>query len=147
MVWSNIMYLSLGVWLILSIKTGIWRYEFLWAIPTSVFMFAVLLTVVVLMGVLFESTALATMVTVGLMIVSPILAQTSTMVGLLSSELYRDIWRFLYNVLPKVYGVGAMTLDIVRKKPVTDLFPIWSSAMFGLAMLSAAIYVFRKRDF
>lgn len=144
---GNTAYLALGVWLILSAKTGVWRYEFLWSIPTTIFIFSVLLAVVVLVGVLFESTALATMVTVGLMIVSPILAQTSTMMKLLSSEFYRDIWRMLYNVLPKVYGIGVMTLDIVRQKPVTDFSPIWTSALFGAAMLAIAAYVFTRRNF
>jgi ABC-type transport system involved in multi-copper enzyme maturation permease subunit len=143
----NIIYLVLGVWLILGAKTGIWRTEFLWAIATTVFIFAVLLSVVVLMGVLFESTALATMVTVGLMIVSPILAQNTTMMKLLSSEAYRNVWRLLYNVLPKVYGMGSMTLDIVRQRQIKDFSDIWTSALFGLVMLGAAIYFFSRRDF
>jgi ABC-type transport system involved in multi-copper enzyme maturation permease subunit len=144
---ANTTYLVLGVWLILSAKTGVWKPEFLISIATTILVFAVLLTVVVLLGVLFESTALATMVTVGLMIISPILAQTTTMMKLLSSELSRDIWRLLYNVLPKVYGIGKMTLDIVRRQPVGDLSPIWTSLLFGAAVLAAAIYVFQKRNF
>jgi ABC-2 type transport system permease protein len=143
----NIAYLVLGVWLILSVKTGIWRPAFLWSILTTLFVFAVLLTVVVLVGVLFESTALSTMVTVGIMILSPILAQTSTMMKLLSSETYRNIWRFFYNVLPKVYDMGSMTLSIVKQQQVTNLAPIWSSALFGVAILGAAIYMFNRRDF
>jgi ABC-2 type transport system permease protein len=143
----NIAYLVLGVWLILSVKTGIWRPAFLWSIVTTLFVFAVLLTVVVLVGVLFESTALSTMVTVGIMILSPILAQTSTMMKLLSSETYRNIWRFFYNVLPKVYDMGSMTLSIVKQQQVTNLAPIWSSALFGVAILGAAIYMFNRRDF
>jgi ABC-2 type transport system permease protein len=143
----NIAYLVLGVWLILSVKTGIWRPAFLWSILTTLFVFAVLLTVVVLVGVLFESTALSTMVTVGIMILSPILAQTSTMMKLLSSETYRNIWRFFYNVLPKVYDMGSMTLSIVKQQQVTNLAPIWSSALFGVAILAAAIYMFNRRDF
>ena len=144
---TNITYLVVGVWLILAIKTNIWRPEFLWSILTTVFIFAVLLAVVLLIGVLFESTALATMITVGLMILSPILAQERTMVRLLSSETYRDIWRALYYALPKVYGIGAMTLDIVRQKEITDFSPIWTSAIFGAAILTAAVYVFTRRDF
>src|SRR6202790_513199 len=87
----NIIYLVLGVWTILGIKTGIWSAAFLVSIATTSFIFAVLLSVVVLMGVLFESAALATMVTVALMLMSPILAQTSMMMRLLSSEWSRQI--------------------------------------------------------
>lgn len=143
----NTAYLVAGVWMIFGWKTGIWGRQFLWAIPTTVFIFAVLLTVVVLIGVVFESAALATMVTVGLMIISPILAQTSTMMRLLSSETARDAWRFLYQVLPKVYDVGRLTLDLVRSQKVESLQPIYSSALFGAAVLTGAVYIFTRRDF
>jgi ABC-type transport system involved in multi-copper enzyme maturation permease subunit len=143
----NIAYLVLGVWTIFGFKTGIWRPQFLWAIATSLFIFAVLLSVVVLIGVVFESAALATMVTIALMIVSPILAQTSTMMRLLSSETSRNIWRALYYVLPKVYDVGRLTLDAVRQQPVGPLAPVWTSALFGAAVLALAAYIFSRRDF
>lgn len=143
----NVAYLVLGVWIIFGVKTGIWGVQFLWAIATTVFIFAVLLTVVVLVGVVFESAALATMVTIALGLVSPILAQTSTMMRLLSSEMARDAWRTLYHVLPKVYDLGRLTLDLVRRQPAGDLTPVWSSALFGGAVLSLAIYIFPRRDF
>jgi ABC-2 type transport system permease protein len=143
----NTTYLVLGVWTILGIKTGIWGFRFLWSIATTVFIFSVLLAVVVLIGVLFESAALATMVTVGLMIISPILAQTETMMRLLSSETARDIWRTLYHVLPKVYDIGRMTLNLVRSQPVGGLEPVYTSALFGAAVLSVALFHFSRRDF
>jgi ABC-2 type transport system permease protein len=143
----NVTYLVLGVWIIFGVKTGIWGRQFLWAIVTTVFIFSVLLTVVVLIGVLFESAALATMVTVGLMIVSPILAQTSTMMRLLSSETSRTIWRGLYQVLPKVYDIGRLTLDLVRSQAVESLQPVASSALFGAVVFAIATYIFTRRDF
>jgi len=144
---SNVTYLALGVWTILGIKTGIWSPAFLISIATTVFIFAVLLTVVVLIGVVFESAALATMVSVGLMIMSPILAQTSTMLRLLSSEWSRQIWRTLYYALPKVYDLGKMTLDAIQDRTFSGYMPIWTSGVFGLIMLGAALYIFSRRDF
>jgi ABC-type transport system involved in multi-copper enzyme maturation permease subunit len=143
----NVAYLVLGIWIIFGVKTGVWGPQFLWAIATTVFIFAVLLTVVVLVGVVFESAALATMVTIALGLVSPILAQTTTMVRLLSSELARDVWRALYHALPKVYDLGRLTLDLVRREPAGDLTPVFSSALFGAAALSLALYIFSRRDF
>ena len=52
---------------------------------------------------------LSAMVTVAMMIMSPILAQTGLMMRLLSSEWSREIWRTLYYSLPKVYDLGTMT--------------------------------------
>ena len=110
-------------------------------------MFAVLLTVVVLIGVLFDSAALATMVSVALMIMSPILAQTSTMLKLLSSEWSRNVWRTFYYALPKVYDMGKMTLDTIRREPFEGYMPIWTSALFGVVVFSVALVVFARRDF
>lgn len=143
----NTAYLVFGVWVIFGLKTGIWGPQFLWSILTTIFIFAVLLTVVVLIGVLFESAALATMVTVGLMIISPILAQSSTMMKLLSSEGARSLWRVLYQVLPKVYDIGRMTLELVRSQPIQSLEPVYTSALFGAAVLAGAAYYFTRRDF
>lgn len=143
---TNIIYLVLGVWTILGIKTGIWSPMFLISIATTIFIFAVLLSVVVLIGVLFESAALSTMVAVGLMIMSPILAQTSTMLRLLSSEWSREIWRTLYYSLPKVYDLGKMTLDAIRTQTFNGFMPIWTSAAFGAVVLAIALAIFARRD-
>jgi ABC-type transport system involved in multi-copper enzyme maturation permease subunit len=143
----NITYLVLGVWLIFGFKTGIWSRSFLFSIASTIFVFAVLLAVVVLIGVLFESAALSVMITVGLMIVSPILAQTTTMLKLLSSEWSRQVWRTLYYTLPKVYDMGKMTLDLIRNGAIDSYMPIWTSALFGAAVLAAALAIFAKRDF
>jgi len=144
---ANTAWLVLGVWLIFGWKTGIWSPRFLYTIPITVFLFAVLLSVVVFVGVLWESAALATMVAVALMIVSPILAQTKMMVKLLSSEWSRQVWKTLYYTLPKVADLGKMTLDLVRGSRIESWMPVWSSALFGTVVLALAIWIFVRRDF
>jgi ABC-2 type transport system permease protein len=144
---ANVSYLVIGIWIILGIKTNIWTPDFLVAIVTTVFLFAVLLAVVVLVGVLLESTALAVMIPVGLMIISPVLAQHKTMVRLLSSEWSRQLWQALYQVLPKVYDIGTMTMNFVLDRKVESYAPLWTSAAFGAVVLAAALYTFQRRDF
>ena len=143
----NTSYLVLGVWIILGLKTGIWSPVFLISIATTTFIFAVLLAVVVFIGVTLESAAAATMITVALMIISPILAQTSLMMRLLSSDWSRNLWRGIYYALPKVYEVGKMTLDAIQSRTFAGYAPIWSSAVFGAAVLGAALAIFQRRDF
>jgi ABC-type transport system involved in multi-copper enzyme maturation permease subunit len=143
----NIAYLVLGVWIIFGVKTGIWDASFLVAIVLGIAMFAVLLSIVVLTGVLFESAAVSTMVTVALMIMSPILAQQSTMERLLSSEWSRNVWRALHAGVPKVYEVGRMTVDFVNDRRVESFAPLWSSFAFAAVILGTGLFVFTKRDF
>jgi ABC-type transport system involved in multi-copper enzyme maturation permease subunit len=143
----NIAYLVAGVWLILGWKSGVWNPAFLWAIPAAIFVFAVLLTVVTLVGVLFESATLAVMVAFGFMLMSPILAQTELMQKLLSSAWTRGLWKGLYYVFPKVFDLGRMTLDLVRGRVFGGWMPIWSSTLFAVVVLGAALWVFARRDY
>jgi ABC-type transport system involved in multi-copper enzyme maturation permease subunit len=145
---ANSTYLIGSIWLILGLKTHIWDARFLVAIPGSVFMFAVLLSVVVLIGVIFESAALAMMESVALMIISVLLAQRQWAEKLLSSDLSRSIWNGLYWIVPKVLDTGISMHHFILREPGADWSaPIWTSAAFGAVMLVLALIVFRRRDY
>jgi ABC-type transport system involved in multi-copper enzyme maturation permease subunit len=144
---ANSVYLVLGIWTILGIKTGIWSPSFLWAIVLTIFVFSVFLTVVVWIGVAFESAALATMISVGIAILSAILAQHQIVEKLLSSEWSRQLWRALYYVLPKFYDLGDMTRSLVLGRPIDSLMPLWSSAIFAAVVLVWSLQIFARRDF
>jgi ABC-2 type transport system permease protein len=144
----NHVYLILSIWIILGLKTNIWEPRFLLAIPISIFMFAVLLCAVVLIGVISESAALSVMVDVALMLLSTILAQHQIVVRLLDSEWSRNLWLAFYWIIPKVYDLGAaMKQSILYDRQADWFMPVWTSSLFGAFVLSAALYVFKKRDF
>ncbi len=143
----NIAYLVLGVWLIFGWKTGVWNTAFLWVIATTIFMFAVLMSIIILVSVLSESAALATMVTFGVMIVSLILAQRSIAEKLLSSEWSRQLWRALYWALPKLFEAGRLNHELVLGNGWGSPAPLWTSAVFGVIVLAVGLYSFSKRDF
>lgn len=143
----NVTFLVVGVWLIFGWKTGVWNPAFLLTIPLTLLSFAVLLAVVVCTAVLWESMAVSTMVPVVLMIFSPILAQNKIAERLLSSQWSRDLWNGLYYLLPKVFDTGRVTLHLIQGKPVDSWMPLWSSALFGLAVLGWSLWIFEKRDY
>ena len=144
---ANIFYLVFAVWLIFGIKTGVWTAGFLWSSVLTVYMFAVLLTVVVLVGVLWESAAVTTMVTFGIMIVRTILAQQQTLERLLTSETSRNIVRGAYYALPKVFDLGRIARSLVLGDRIDNWMPVWSSGLFGVAVLGAGIYVFARKNY
>jgi ABC-type transport system involved in multi-copper enzyme maturation permease subunit len=144
----NNTYLILSIWLILGSKTGVWEGRFLLAIPISVFMFAVLLCLVTLVGVVFESAALAVMASIATVLISALLAQREVSVRLLSSEWSRQLWDALYWILPKVYDLGVAMKQIILYDRQTDwLTPVWTSSLFAGAILFTSILIFRKRDY
>jgi ABC-type transport system involved in multi-copper enzyme maturation permease subunit len=144
----NHVYLICSIWIVIGIKTNIWDTRFLLAIPISVFIFAVFLCVVVLIGVVFESAALSVMVPAALMLISAILAQRQIVIRLLDSDWSRQLWLAFYWIIPKFFDLGLAMKQIVQyDREANWITPVWTSAMFGLAVLSGAIYVFQKRDF
>ncbi|MBI2679502.1 MAG: ABC transporter permease subunit [Candidatus Solibacter usitatus] len=144
---ANVFYLVIAVWLIFGLKTGVWTFGFLWSSVLTVFVFAILLTVVLLIGVLWESAVVATMVTFGILILSPILAQKYTIERLLTSEWSRNVVRGLYYVLPKVFDLGNMARQIVLGDPITSWMPVWSSLLFGVVVLSGGLFAFSRRNY
>jgi ABC-type transport system involved in multi-copper enzyme maturation permease subunit len=144
----NHIYLIGSIWAILGWKTGIWDRRFLLSIPVSVFVFAVLLCVVVLIGVISESAALSTMVAVALMLISTILAQRNFVVRLLDSDWSRQLWMGLYWFIPKVFDLGNALRQIILLDKEADLLsPVLSSAAFGVGVMMLAVYLFRRKDF
>jgi len=144
---ANILYLVFGSWIIFGIKTGVWGGGFLFSSLCTIFIFAVLLAVVVLVGVLWDSSAVAIMVTFAIMIITPILAQKANIEKLLSSEWSRNVVRVLYYVLPKTSDVSVIIRHLILHQPVESWMPVWSTALFGAVVLGLGLWRFQRRSF
>jgi len=144
---ANVIYLVVGSWIIFGIKTGVWGAGFLLSSLCTIFVFAVLLAVIVLVGVLLDSAAVATMVTFAIMIITPILAQRFTIERLLSSEWSRQVVRGMYYVLPKTADISLIIWRLILQEPVESWMPLWSTALFGAVVLGIGLWRFEKRSF
>jgi ABC-type transport system involved in multi-copper enzyme maturation permease subunit len=144
---ANVFYPVIAVWVIFGIKTGVWTPGFLYSSLLTVFMFAIYLTIIVLVGVQWESAVVATMVTFAVVVISIILNFQSTLERLLTSEWSRDVVRGLYYILPKGVDVGKMMTNIIKGLPIDSWMPFWSTALFGAACLGAGLYIFEKKNY
>ncbi len=144
---ANILYLVVGSWIIFGIKTGVWGAGFLVSSLCTIFVFSVLLAVIVLVGVILDSAAVAIMVTFAIMILTPILAQKNTIERLLSSEWSRYVVRVLYYVLPKTSDISIIIRHLILNQPVESWMPVWSTALFGAGVLGIGLWRFNKRSF
>jgi ABC-type transport system involved in multi-copper enzyme maturation permease subunit len=144
---ANIAYLTVGSWIIFGAKTGVWGAGYLVSSLFTVFVFAVLLAVIVLVGVLWESAAVAIMITFGLVVLTIILAQRAAIERLLSADWSRDVVSVLYYVLPKTSDISVIIRHLILNQPVDSWMPVWSTALFGAVILAAGILHFRRRSF
>ncbi|HEY4089400.1 MAG TPA: ABC transporter permease subunit [Bryobacteraceae bacterium] len=144
---ANIVYLIAGSWIIFGVKTGLWGVGYLYSSLFTIFIFAVLLAVIVLIGVLWESAAIAIMTSFAIMFLTPILAQHQQIDRLLSSDWSRQTVKILYYALPKISDISVMIRHIILNQPIESWMPVWSTALFGAVVLGAGILHFRRRTF
>jgi len=144
---ANIIYLIAGSWIIFGIKTNVWGVGFLVSSLFTIFIFAVLLSILVLVGVLWDSSAVAIMITFAIMFLTPILAQKNTIEKLLSSEWSRNLLRFFYYVLPKTSDISVIIRHVILNQPVESWMPVWSTAIFGIVVLFLGLWRFQRRSF
>jgi ABC-type transport system involved in multi-copper enzyme maturation permease subunit len=144
---ANIIYLVAGAWIIFGLKTKLWGPGFLVSSLCTIFIFAVLLAFLVLVGVLWDSSAVAIMATFAIMIITPILAQKNIIERLLSSEWSRNVVRVLYYALPKTSDVSVIIRHLILNQPVESWMPVWSTALFGVVVLGLGLWRFQRRSF
>jgi len=149
-VWSAIavltLYLMGGVWIIMSLKTGVWNPRFLLSLLIVVGMFAVMYGAVTLMGVWTESTALGLIVSYGLIFVSMVLAAADQISPTLG-PVGRPVFWGLYHTLPNFTEVTQLVSTLAKGNTVSTWYPFFSSLLFGGAAYGVTGVWFARRDF
>jgi ABC-type transport system involved in multi-copper enzyme maturation permease subunit len=150
---ANIIYLIGSLWIIIVWKTHVAHGRFFLAGVSILFTFAILLAFAFLVGVVTSSTGVSLMATYGIFFFSAILVAHSKIAAALSKEWAARLVDALYWIFPKTAELGTATVGLVGG-PATgrfiqlDLFAVYgSSALFGIAVLSLASWLFSRKDF
>jgi ABC-type transport system involved in multi-copper enzyme maturation permease subunit len=149
-VWLSVLLLAVyllgGVWLVMSVKSGIWNPRFLLAIGVVTAMFGVMYAVVVFMGVWTQSTALALIVTYGLLFASLVLAPGETLAEQMTRT-WRPVYWGFYHVLPNFAEVTTVVARLSQAEAIPSWYPLASSVGFGAALYAGAAVLFARKDF
>ena len=143
----NVTYLIGGSWLILSFKTGIWHFPYLYCILMVIGAFAIIYSLMALVGVTSRSPGVTVTAAFTVFFLSTVLVHKDQIYAFLSSKVYDYILSALYHALPKMSELGEINLALVLGKPVESWLPLWSSGIVGLVMLSTATFIFARKDF
>ena len=151
---ANVFYLIASIWLVVGWKTGVWDPRLLKGGGVILFAIASLLAFAFLVGVVTSSTAVSIMTTYALFFLSSILAAHEKIEAALSSEWSAGLVKGLYWVLPKTAQLGQAVVFLVsdgqgfRKAPPLDPFAVYgTTALFALAALALASWLFSRKDF
>ncbi len=143
----NAVYLFLGVWAVLGWKSGVWNHGFLLSTILAIFAFVVLFSVVMMVSVTTESGPAGLLAAVTVLIFSPVLAAHEQITPAFSSELYRQVFRSIYWVLPKsAETIGAMR-RLITERPLDVDWVVGTSLAFAVACYFATMIYFTRKDY
>ncbi len=147
-VFFNVAYYILGMWLIISFRTGYWDGGFLLTVFPITFAFIVLYVFLLFIGVTTRSSALGIILAYGfLIILSPLLAKREVFLyAISSSEAYRGIVDVLYYILPKPDDISSIMNNVILHSEI-NWMPVWSSAIFAGVLYGFTQYIFNRKDF
>jgi ABC-type transport system involved in multi-copper enzyme maturation permease subunit len=146
----NVAFLILGVWLIISLKFSFWDFYFLNIIFSLTFTFAVLYSLIVLLGVITKGSTLGMMAAYFIFIIlSPILFAVHDKLGVfIESKFLKNLIVAFYYILPKTSELmGKVTVNLASGKAIEDYQPVLTSLAFLILTMGIAISIFRKKDF
>jgi ABC-2 type transport system permease protein len=145
----SLVYFIGALWLILSIKSGFWNFNFLFTILSLTFAFAVMYSIVVLIGLTLQSSVLAILANLFLLFVlCPVRAARETIIfTFVTSDVARFIINFFYYVFPKPGEINDITIRLIAGEHVQSWQPAITSFLFCIVVMGYSVYYFSKKDY
>ncbi len=143
----NAAYLMVGVWLVLGYKSGIWNTGFPKSTIFIVLAFVFLYSAVMAFSVMTENGSVGLLAGYAILMFSPILAAHERITPVFSKELYRDMFRSLYWVLPKVAELIGAVRGVIAGTPLEIEMVLATSALFAAGCFSITMIYFTRRDY
>lgn len=147
-VFLNIAYVTMGIWLLLGLKFDAWSGYFLLTILTTTFTFAIWYSMEILVGLFTRSSFLAIIIClVFFYVLAPILESRVQWLPFFESSILDSISTGLYYFLPLSSQFANITTELSQGKDLTYTHPIWFGFLFLSLNIGASILYFRKKDY
>lgn len=144
----NVAYLVFAIWILIGMKFGNWDASFLMTILSITFTFSVLYSLIIIVGVLTQSSVLAMMLSYLIFFIfSPLLLARDKIAMLVDSKIVQSLLDWLYYIIPKTSELGNITKDLAAGNGIADYQPIITSFIFMILILFSAIIIFNKKDY
>ena len=147
LVLANLAFLCGGVFLIISLKTGVWNLRLLAAGGMIALVFCSYLGFMYLIGVLSGSTPLSIMLPYAIYVLAMPLAAHDHIAAVADSRLAAWTVHGLYWLLPKSVELGRDVVQLVMGKGELSVTALATTLVFGLGCLAAAVAVFQRRSY
>lgn len=147
LVLANLAFLCGGVFVIISLKTGVWNARFLLAGGMIALVFLSYLSFMYLIGVLSGSTPLSIMLPYAIYIIAMPLMAHQHIAAAMDSRLAATVVHGLYWLLPKSAELGRDVVQLVMGKGEPSLVAMGTTLAFGAGCLVAALAIFQRKSY
>lgn len=148
MVFVNILYLILGIWVLIGLKFDEWDPSFLFTILTITFAFAVLYTLIILLGIITRSSVASMIISYLIFfILSPILSYRETIATFIDKKIVTFLLEFFYYIVPQTSELSTITSDLASGNDLFSGEPLVISSLHLILILVASIIIFSKKDY
>lgn len=153
LVFLCLLFLLAIIWLIISLKSGIWNFPFLYSVLWFTFIFAVFYSSIILFGLLTRSTVLTLLI--NMIILFPITWLLQLGVNYFETDKQNVVFgstsqfiiKFFYFILPKAWALQDVCETTIKSSGYYDVTAVLSSFMFMIVMLAISVWYFNKKDF
>ncbi|MGA2716966.1 MAG: hypothetical protein ABSG41_28095 [Bryobacteraceae bacterium] len=129
-------------------ETGVGTWRIGIALLVQTFSFAALLSAAALATLPQKGVTLPIMASVAIWVLSPSLAmRQEAYYRIFNSHLARTIVDWVYRILPKCSELEDLCISLVQGGRITSWWPIWSTGVFTLAVLSLTLWQLSRKSF
>jgi ABC-type transport system involved in multi-copper enzyme maturation permease subunit len=146
----NILLPVIGSWIIISLKFQYMNLNFFWIIVTYTFVFTVLYSIVILLGILTRSSFPGIMTAYFIFVILSQLLHLgyNNIEQITQNEIVQYLITGLYYIIPKTSEIlGDITNNLITGLEIENYQPVITSFLFLFFMMVLSIYFFRKKDF
>jgi len=144
----NILYAIVGLWLVIGIKTGVWNVNFLYTGLNIIFMFSVLYTFIMLIGIFTKNTVVNIIAVSTMVFMNFILSiiKKADVFPIINNKWLEHITDLLYWITPQYFDISIITMNLVEGKTMPSWTPVISSLLIAAAVMNLSLYIFSKKD-
>jgi len=155
----NIVYFTIGMWLVFGIKLGVWHWGFLASSLLTSYIFACFFSVAVIAGIVTQSTGVAIILGFSFSILSGMLeTREALLFKVWDNAIYHRTLDLLYYVTPQLDAMSKSAGTIIGKYPISrnllvkvpetfDILPFLYSTLSAGAFYVLAILYFKRKDY
>lgn len=145
----QIFFVVVTFWVLVSLKFGIWEFKYLLYIPFYIFIFAIINSLLVFLGVLTQNSVFSLILTYLIYyIISPFFSAKSLLLNnVITSEVGKVIFYTGYFLFPQTSELKDIFHNIIFDLPNESYLPVITGFIWMIVVLFLSILFFRRKDF